>query len=136
MDRKNLVKPITFLILFILIVNFAANKFYWYYSIWYFDMIMHTFGGLWVGLLGLYLFPSESFRFSLESKALTGAVFKILLFVLIVGIGWELFEIAVNDVIAKNPFDYIDSASDVFFDLFGGLCGILYVWKQQKKQLR
>src|SRR3989344_6115892 len=54
MDRKKFFKRIVYLIFFIFIVHFFANKFYWYSSIWYFDIIMHFLGGLWVGLFFIW----------------------------------------------------------------------------------
>lgn len=91
-------------------------------------MPMHFIGGLWLGLFFIYLFyiPSESFRFSSESKAL---ILKILLFVLSIGVGWELFEILFNNIIAKIPFNSLDTISDVFFDLSGGSFAVLYFLK-------
>ncbi len=125
MDRNKLLGRLIYLIFFIFITNFLANKFYWYSSIWYFDMIMHFLGGFWVGLASLYVFLPQN----ISRKV----IFKILLSVLIVGIGWEVYEVLVNDIIAQNPFDYLDTLSDIFFDLSGGLCAILYVWKKLQK---
>jgi hypothetical protein len=113
---------------FIFLVNFLANKFYWYFSIWWFDMPMHFLGGFWIGLAFVFLFPPKD-------SSMT-SVFKIIFFVLLIGVGWEVFEIFFNNYLAQNPFNMLDTISDVFFDLSGGLCAILYLWrKQQKKQL-
>jgi len=125
MDRIKLFKRLALLIFLIFITNFFANKFYWYASIRYFDMVMHFLGGLWVGLALLWLLFKENFSFVL--------IFKILLGVLVVGVLWEIFEILVNSTIAQNPFDVLDTASDLFFDFGGGLCAILYLWKKLQK---
>ena len=119
MNKKKLFKTLAYLIVFILTINFFANKFYWYYSIWYFDVIMHFLGGFWVGLAFLYLFPPKD--------SPLGAIFITLLLVLTVGVLWEVFEILINEIIAQNPFNVLDTASDIFFDLSGGLCAILYL---------
>jgi len=121
MDRKKLTKRLVYLILFIFVVNLLANKLYWYYSIWCFDMLMHFLGGFWVGLLFLYFSPIQ--------KDLNSVV-RILLFVLFVSIGWEIYEVLVNDLIARNPFNFLDTMSDIFFDLSGGACAILYYFKR------
>ena len=126
MDRKKLIKPLVYIILFILTVNFIANKLYWYSSIRYFDMFMHFLGGIWVGLMSLYFFTFQ--RISLK------LVVRVLLVVLAVGVGWEIFEFLVNDAFAQNPFNYLDTFSDIFFDLSGGLCAILYVLVPFKNQ--
>lgn len=123
MDRKRLFKILAYLIVLIFLVNYVAVKLYWYNSIWYFDMIMHFLGGLWVGLISLYFFSSKT------------PYLKILLFVLFIGLGWEIFELLFNNIIAQNPFNALDTISDIFFDLSGGLCAILYVWKKLQKKI-
>lgn len=122
MDRRKLIKHLIYIILLIFVTNFLANKFYWYLSIAYFDMIMHFLGGFWVGLSYFYFFPVRSFS--------THDFIKLLFFVLCVGLGWEVYEILVNKVIAQNPFDYVDISSDIFFDLFGGIMATFYFYKR------
>ncbi len=122
MDRKKLVKILACLIFFILIVNFFAHKFYWYFSVWYFDVIMHFLGGFWVALAFIYLFSLKNGSFN--------SIFKVLLFVFFVGVGWEIFEIFINDVATQNSFDFLDAISDLFFDLTGGALGVLYFLKR------
>lgn len=87
-------------------------------------MPMHFLGGTWIGLLYFYLFPPK------ENSAVS--FLRVFLFVLAIGIGWEVFEMMVNDIIIQNPLNYSDMLSDLFFDLFGGLCAILYIhiWKK------
>ena len=132
MDRKRLVKHLVFLMFFIFIVNLSAQQFHWYFSVWYFDMFMHFLGGFWVGLASLYFFfsASESFGLSLESKALTGIILKILLCVLFIGIGWEIFETSIDKVIVQNSFNVLDTFSDILFDLTGGATTVFYFLKR------
>ena len=124
MDRKRLLKRILYLIFFILVANFIADKFYWYFSIWYFDMIMHFLGGFWLGLAYLYFFPLKTLSFNFSQS-----IYKILVFVFLVGLGWEVFELLFNNIIAQNPFNLLDTSSDIFFDLAGGVFAILYFLK-------
>ena len=88
---------------------------------------MHFLGGFWIGLVSFYLFLPKNNYFN--------SFLKILLFVLLVGIGWEVFEILVNDVITQNLFNYLDTISDLFFDLAGGTFGILYFFRRIMLQL-
>ncbi|OGI95388.1 hypothetical protein A2917_02390 [Candidatus Nomurabacteria bacterium RIFCSPLOWO2_01_FULL_42_17] len=125
MERTKLVKPLICLILLILAVNFLANKFYWYSALWWLDVLMHFLGGFWIGLLYLYLFSPKNISRALISRTL--------FFVLLVGVGWEVFEILVNEVLAQNSFDYLDTLADLILDLSGGLYAILYLWKKQLK---
>ena len=129
MDRKKLLKRVLYFILLILVANFIADKFYWYFSVWYFDMIMHFLGGLFLGLGLIWLLSSKNpfLELSLE------LILKILAGVLLFGVFWEIFELLFNNIVAQNPFNYLDTSSDIFFDLSGGLCAILYIWRKQLK---
>lgn len=121
MDKKGLFKISAYSIILLSLVNFIALKFYWYYSMWYFDMVMHFFGGFCVGMALLWFFYKEDLDFNFSF------ILKISLGVLFLGAGWEVFEIIFNNIIAGNPFDLLDTLSDIFFDLSGGLCAILYI---------
>jgi len=126
MNRKKLFIRLALLISFIFIINSIANKFYLYSSIIYFDMIMHFLGGFWLSLFFIWLYKEEKFN-SIN-------ILKIMLSVLFVGAFWEIFEIVVNDSLAHNPFDALDTFSDLFFDLFGGITAIFYVMKRIMKK--
>lgn len=122
MDRRKLFKRLTLLILLIFIANLFANTFYLYSSIWYFDIIMHFSGGFFLGLLALYLFKLEIIN--------SRVILKVLLFVLLIGLIWEIYEVVVDAFFSKNAFDLFDSSSDVFFDLLGGASAIFYFTKR------
>ncbi|HBA45767.1 hypothetical protein A2W67_01650 [Candidatus Nomurabacteria bacterium RIFCSPLOWO2_02_40_28] len=126
MNRKRILKHLVFLMFFLFILNLIAQEFYWYFTIWYFDIIMHFLSGFWVGLFFLYVFYNENLFLK--------QILTVILGVLLIGVLWEAFEFFLN-IIAKEQFNIVDTASDIFFDLLGGLCAILYLWeKQQIKQ--
>ncbi|MFH1608562.1 MAG: hypothetical protein ABH951_00895 [Patescibacteria group bacterium] len=122
MDRKKLFMRLAVVIFFIFFLNFIGDRFYWYSSIWYFDIIMHTLGGFWVGLLLFWVFGFKNINWKF--------ILKIILGVLIIGIFWEVFEIIVNKTIAQNPFNFLDAVSDIFCDLAGGLFASTYIFKK------
>jgi len=132
MDRKKLLTYLAFLIFFIFAVNYAAMKFYWYFSIWYFDMPMHFLGGFWVGLALLWFFSLKEFSLPerLFGRAGFKIIFKIILGVFLIGIFWELFEVFVDKTIAQNSFNLLDTVSDMCFDLAGGGLSIIYFFKR------
>lgn len=102
----------------VFLLNYLAMQFYWYTSIWYFDMIMHFLGGIWVGFMVIWFFKIE--EISLKT------ILQIILSVLFIGVLWEIFEIMLNDYTTQNPFNILDTVSDVFCDLAGGTFAILY----------
>jgi len=122
MDSKKLLIRIVFLVLIIFLLNYLAMKFYWYYSIWYFDILMHFLGGIWLGFAFLYLFSIEKITFNL--------ILKILFVTLLIGIGWEIFEILIDNFITGKYFNYLDTISDLLFDLAGSLFVVFYFLKR------
>ncbi len=116
MNRRELSIQLLLFLLFIFFLNSLALLFYWYTSVWYLDMLMHFLGGVWVGIFAVYLFS----RGNLSSLS----VWVVLLVVFLIGAGWEVFEILVERYITYNPLNILDSMSDLFFDLAGGILGL------------
>ena len=79
---------------------------------------MHFLGGFWLGLLFLYFFTPQN----ISSKL----IFKVFFFVFLVGTFWEVFEIFTYSITTLYPFDYLDTISDLCFDLMGGGMAIFY----------
>jgi len=125
MNRAQLFKGLAYLIFAISVLHFLAQKFHWYFSLWWFDMPMHFLGGLWLGLFFIYWFSFKepSFRY----------IMGLLSFVFIIGMFWEFFELYFINYVGQNSFSLLDTISDLFFDLSGGLCAMLYLWKKQLK---
>ncbi len=120
MQSKKLSIFVAGFIFFILLVNYAAMKFHWYYSIAWFDMLMHFLGGLWLGFAFLWL------------KGAGASYPKILLGVLAVGILWEVFELLIHQQFLQEPFDLPDTFSDLFFDLLGG--SVAFFWQKTRNE--
>lgn len=121
MDRKRLLKHLVSLMFFIFIVSILNTKFYWDSLLWYFDVIMHTLGGLWVGMFFLYVFGrSGPSYFNLM------LVVKVLVATLLIGVFWEIYQFYIYQYISRTPFDLKDVSSDVFFDLLGAMFSFLY----------
>lgn len=107
----------------IAILNYYAFQFFWYWKFWWFDMIMHTLGGIWVGSFALWFYffrkptddpsPSKAFIFSISLAAIS-----------IIGVVWELFEFSVDKFITLSRHDPVDTASDLFFDVLGSIFAV------------
>ena len=95
-------------------------KFHWYYSLPWFDMLMHFLGGLWLGLAFVWLYPAGT------------SYLKIIAGVLLVGIFWEIFELIVNNYFPNEPLDWGDTLSDLSFDMLGGGVAVFYLINQKR----
>ena len=118
------------LIAVMLALHTAATMFYWYVSIPWYDMMMHTLGGIFLGVFTAAIFTrhiKEMNRFEI--------IVTILLMVLIIGLGWEYFEYAVQYFIKGSArlADVADSVSDICCDMIGGVVGALFVLKSKTR---
>lgn len=114
MRDKKLLNILAGLISFIFLANLLAMKFFWYFSLPWFDMPMHFLGGLWVALAAIYAFrPKRPW-------------WPAFLAVLVVGVLWEVFEFSLDTFITLKVWDRADTLSDLFFDFLGASVGAVY----------
>ncbi|MDP2789001.1 MAG: hypothetical protein Q8O46_03050 [bacterium] len=83
---------------------------------------MHLGAGFWVGLFFLYVFSPKVSSFKV--------VLNIILWVLLIALLWELFELIVYNFIGEIPFDTLDTIGDIFFGLTGGFLAVFYYFKK------
>lgn len=121
---KHLGFRILYLILAVFLVNLAAMKFFWYYTMWWFDIPMHFAGGLFLGLLFAYIWLRIG-----NIKWNTKDFIYGILFVFIVGALWEVFEFNIDTFVTFSPQNILDTLSDMCFDLAGGVLALRYVQK-------
>lgn len=91
---------------------------------------MHFLGGLAVGLFAIWvLFHSNIFFKRIPKRAEAGLV--ALIAVLIVGIGWEIFEY-VNDISIATEGYVPDTFHDLLFDILGAGLGSLFASEENQ----
>ena len=101
-------------ILVIGVVHVAALRWSLYWHFIWLDLPMHFLGGAWVALISVWFLGLRHYRVRF---------FPILFAVLLVGIGWEIFEHLAGVPVEDNFV--LDTSLDLFMDLFGGICGFL-----------
>lgn len=120
-------------------LHLLAGIFYFYWTLWWFDYLMHFLGGLSLGLFFLWIFYASGFAANRRERAgLSGlarparlqAVFMSLIPVLILGIGWEIFEF-VNGITQATEESYtLDVAHDLLADGLGAFAAsIIGRWR-------
>ena len=95
---------------------------------------MHFLGGLFIGLLILWIYFLLEHQTKLSNNILI--FFIIPIGVLIIGLLWEIFEalIGVYNVFGAQTFS--DTISDLVFDLIGGLVGVIYFIRNKQLWLK
>lgn len=117
------------LVAVIFVVNLLAYQFYWYSSIWYFDMIMHAAGGIF-----LALFIGGLAHREIKSLGWWNTIVIVLLAVFVIGLLWEWYEYIVQWLTKPVPFaDIDDSISDLICDMVGGILGSIFVLRAKKR---
>ncbi len=117
-------------ILILVILHYGALIYDLYGTFFWFDMLTHTLGGFVVVFVGIVFLGSRSSRLLTRRN----------LIILVIGIGvlWELYEYLVQTMIPATPFvTFVDSLSDILFDVVGGVIGICFVhWLKKRYTTR
>lgn len=98
----------------------------WYRTIFWFPMLLHLAGGVWLGALFFFLAKRRGMSALLESAGGVETLFLVLGFVALGGVFWELFEFGVDafipDPSLRNQAPYLaDTMGDLAVDLIGGI---------------
>lgn len=128
-SKNSIIYTAFVLVIFFGVLHFIAETFYFYWTIWWFDKMMHFLGGFTGGIIAFWLLIDSGLFFKNFPKKDT-LIFSTLFLVLFFGIAWELFEY--TNGIARAVGGY---AQDTFFDLLldatGAVLACLVVWKNR-----
>ncbi len=98
------------------VTQYYALEFYWYWTYWWLDIVMHITGGVVIGLLvAHYVSP----RFV-----------RIVALTLLVGVLWEVFEYVLG-ISRVEPNFHFDSTLDLVMDVVGACIayGMMGLWQ-------
>lgn len=128
-SQKALLSLVT-LALIIVLLDSLGQLLRLYWSVWWFDVLMHFLGGAWAGLLLLSLSryaPKPLRRFLPAEKH-----WFYYLAILAIGVGWEFYEVMVGLIVTPEPYP-IDTSIDIVMDLLGAW-GIRKIYMKRKNE--
>src|SRR3989338_1331844 len=96
MPRNRLLRDIAVLVCIIAALQFTAISFHLYWTFWWYDIILHFLGGIFVGLLILWFRFFSGYFGVHQHTSEVSTFFFIVIATLIVGVGWEAFERALG----------------------------------------
>ena len=99
------------LVILLWALNFIALAFYFYWTLGWYDYMMHFLGGLTIGVLIIWFFKLSGER----SWKLFLASFVPLM---LIGVGWEIWEYA-NSLTFSTEDYRIDTVHDLLMDAVG-----------------
>jgi len=128
MSSKIIISLIALIAILIGILERTAQTYFLYYTIWWFDILMHFLGGLWVSLIAVWFYKAFTRGKSNSRKAYLISVVAILL----VGISWEVTEVLFD--IAPPGSYVLDTSLDLLMDILGALTGVYIVFRETLKE--
>ena len=131
MSRHSLLSILAALVCVIVVMQGAAIAFSLYWTLWWYDIVLHFLGGVFIGLLVLWVrFLSGYIAAPLVWSK--GRIFLFTLFwTLVIGIGWEVFEWLVGNTWDMERY-WLDTSIDVALDIIGGVVGWFYFVKKYR----
>lgn len=110
-------------LLVVLALELIGIKYAWFQQFFWYDTTLHLLSGASIGLVG-----SEYVR-RRARQYVSPHEWGILLFVLLVGIAWELFEIMTNNAgyVLWTAQYYMDTFKDLIMDIWGAIVALLVV---------
>ena len=130
MLRKPLFKEMFGVLVLIAFLHITGMNYFWYWKFFWFDILTHFLGGLWVGLAVLWLgnYLLEDWKLNKRQT-----MFFVLCAVVFIGISWEVFEYVNGITVANKKGYWSDTYLDIIMDLIGGVLAGLYGWRMLKK---
>ena len=125
--QKPFFKEFFILSILIAVFHYIALQYFLYWTVDWFDILMHFLGGFLISIFVIFILYSYSDFENLKKH-------KIFLFVLItgltlaVGLGWELWEVFVG--LTNTLKDLNDTILDIVMDMIGSLAAIYYARKK------
>jgi len=121
--RPHLIALVCCVMVILGLLHYAALTFFFYWQIWWFDIVMHFLGGLAVGLLTCWaaIVLHEVLGITISKKAL---LLSVMLGIVLVAGSWEIFEYYYK---LYSTFAYkADTSLDVIMGIVGAAGGYVY----------
>ena len=120
-----------FWVLFIVgALNAISYKLYLFWTVIWFDMVMHFLGGLFVSLFFFAVLSLLKSQLSYIEKLVLGVVFTVL-----VGLVWEYYELIIQVTNLAKVGYWADTGMDLIMDTLGSIAGVLFVHWIEKKNV-
>ncbi len=100
-------------------LHFTALKFFLYWVLPWFDLLVHFIAGFLVALMGVWFFIYIARMHAWVCFSSKNILHTVLFSVFIIGVGWEVFEFLEGLRVAQNYA--VDTATDLIMDFFGAL---------------
>ena len=113
----------------IALMHQIGMAYHWYLYFWWFDVVLHFLGGIWIGGMTLWFYFLTGTKKNVTTNVHVFVIAGIT--VLIIGVAWEIFQIVIFTGVIDEDGYMFDTISDLILDTLGGLTAAGYfVWKK------
>ena len=113
------------------ILHTAAIAHHFYFMYWWYDVMMHFLAGIALGFSAYWGLFRSGIIFKTEKSA-KFIILSVLLPVMVVGVGWEIFEY-VNDIAGPTFEGYaLDTTNDLLLDACGSVLAALIASRKKR----
>lgn len=112
------------------ILNTIGTALYLYWTVIWFDMIMHFLGGLFVALFFFSVFLFLKTKLPYMEKLVLGLIFSIL-----VGLVWEYYELIIGVTDLGELGYWPDTGMDIVMDTLGAFVGVFCAQNLEKNNV-
>jgi hypothetical protein len=113
------------------LLHWIGSSDFYYWTVWWYDVMMHFLGGVWVALAVLWVSHMPFVPASLKSRISFGS---LALSVFVVGLAWEAYELVLGFSCLYDPGYASDTIQDLIMDTLGALCVAMVSISFTKKQ--
>lgn len=124
--------PSICVMLFVVGLHWVASIEGLYWTVDWFDVMMHFLGGLWTLLFILWVISTQ-YVSGLKKYV---SISSLIIAVIVVGIIWEWHEIFFRFTSFSDPGYWFDTNKDLVMDTLGAIFGILVYKKDIKNKLQ
>lgn len=117
MPKRSLLNIALILMIILGALHFLAEGYYFYWTIWWFDNLMHFLGGLIGGLFIIWFLYDSGHAFRHKPTLFEAGLYSVL-GILVIGGAWEVFEYQAG-ITGFEPNYSLDTVSDLVFDSLG-----------------
>lgn len=135
MQNRSLATLIAWLAVLLALLHLAAIRFNLYYSIIWFDVVVHFVGGVFAGLWALQIFLYRNIGDTMAPSR-TKIFLTAILGSLLLGLFWEIFEWSTGLIFTAKSTYAFDTVLDFVADVAGGIAAAVYMFQGNAQQKR
>lgn len=120
-------RSIVSVIIVVALLHFIALQFYLYWTVWWFDVLLHFLGGFWISLVAVWFVYFSNLYKRADYSSLWDILYVGVIVTLFVAVGWEVFEWYAGIIVDSQDY-WTDTIGDVIMGVIGAVAASFYAF--------